>query len=92
MWGLGEGHANISSRASPNAKPNDSPYHIGLDSVSEDSYDSLKNPNGIMQLGLLENRVCFCFSSINFHCIGFGFELIVFVVIAIIRLIKKWFS
>ncbi|THG09529.1 hypothetical protein TEA_001996 [Camellia sinensis var. sinensis] len=51
------GQANISSRASPIAKPNDSPYYIGLDRVSEDSYDSLKNPNGIIQLGLSENRL-----------------------------------
>ncbi|KAL7212459.1 hypothetical protein ACSBR2_015198 [Camellia fascicularis] len=50
------GQANISSKASPIAKPNDSRYYIGLDRVSEDSYDSLKNPNGIIQLGLAENR------------------------------------
>ncbi|XP_028053715.1 uncharacterized protein LOC114258059 [Camellia sinensis] len=50
------GQANISSKASPIAKPNDSPYYIGLDRVSEDFYDSLKNPNGIIQLGLVENR------------------------------------
>ncbi|THG20518.1 hypothetical protein TEA_027975 [Camellia sinensis var. sinensis] len=49
--------ANISSRASLIAKPNDSPYYIGLDRVFEDSYDSLKNPNGIIQLVLSENRL-----------------------------------
>ncbi|GMP68121.1 hypothetical protein CsSME_00027842 [Camellia sinensis var. sinensis] len=57
MWGLREGQANISSRASLIAKPNDSPYYIGLDRVFEDSYDSLKNPNGIIQLVLSENRL-----------------------------------
>ncbi|KAI8025445.1 7-deoxyloganetin glucosyltransferase [Camellia lanceoleosa] len=51
------GQANISSRASPIAKPNDSPYYIGLDRVSEDSCNSLKNPNGTIHLGLSENRL-----------------------------------
>ncbi|GMP69976.1 hypothetical protein CsSME_00029034 [Camellia sinensis var. sinensis] len=51
------GQANISFRASLIAKLNDSPYYIGLDKVSEDSYDSLKNPNGIIQLRLSKNRL-----------------------------------
>ncbi|KAF5938880.1 hypothetical protein HYC85_023139 [Camellia sinensis] len=51
------GQANISSRASPIAKPNDLPYYIGLGRVSEDSYNLLKNPNGIIQLGFSENRL-----------------------------------
>uniref|UniRef100_A0A2P2JMF8 1-aminocyclopropane-1-carboxylate synthase n=1 Tax=Rhizophora mucronata TaxID=61149 RepID=A0A2P2JMF8_RHIMU len=48
----------VSARAFPIAKPNDSPYYIGLDKVSEDPYDRLGNPNGIIQLGLSENRLC----------------------------------
>lgn len=55
------GRVRVSSRASSIAKPNDSPYYIGLDKVSEDPYDRFDNPNGIIQLGLSENRVSFCF-------------------------------
>jgi aminotransferase len=51
------GPVRVSSRASSIAKPNDSPYYIGLDKVSEDPYDRVHNPNGIIQLGLSENRV-----------------------------------
>ena len=51
------GLVHLSDRASPIAKPNDSPYYIGLDRVREDPYDALHNPNGIIQLGLSENRV-----------------------------------
>lgn len=53
------GPVQVSSRASSIAKPNDSPYYIGLDRVSGDPYDRLDNPNGIIQLGLSENRLCF---------------------------------
>lgn len=51
------GRVFLSARASSIAKPNDSPYYIGLDRVREDPYDALHNPNGIIQLGLSENRV-----------------------------------
>ncbi|KAL5570045.1 hypothetical protein UlMin_026620 [Ulmus minor] len=53
------GRVQISSRASLIAKPNDSPYYIGMDKVKDDSYDRLDNPDGIIQLGLAENRLCF---------------------------------
>ncbi|XP_042970723.1 probable aminotransferase ACS12 [Carya illinoinensis] len=49
----------VSSRASSIARPNDSPYYIGLDKVSEDAYDRFDNPNGIILFGLSENRLCF---------------------------------
>jgi aminotransferase len=48
---------HLSTRASLIAKPDDSPYYIGLDRVLKDPYDALDNPNGIIQLGLSENRV-----------------------------------
>ncbi|BBG98264.1 1-amino-cyclopropane-1-carboxylate synthase 12, partial [Prunus dulcis] len=51
------GRVRVSSRASWIAKPNDSPYYIGLDRVLEDPYDRVDNPNGVIQLGLSENRV-----------------------------------
>ncbi|KNA17711.1 hypothetical protein SOVF_077280 [Spinacia oleracea] len=49
------GPARISSRASALAKPNDSPYYLGLDRAREDAYHEVDNPNGIIQLGLAEN-------------------------------------
>lgn len=52
-----QGRAYISNRAMSIAKPNDSPYYIGLDKVSVNPYDRRSNPDGIIQLGLSENRV-----------------------------------
>ncbi|KAK4489507.1 hypothetical protein RD792_005316 [Penstemon davidsonii] len=51
------GRVHVSSRASSIAKPNDSPYYIGLDRVREDPYDEMSNPDGIIELGLSENRL-----------------------------------
>lgn len=51
------GRPCISSRAAPVAKPSDSPYYIGLERASEDAYDDVENPDGIIQLGLSENRL-----------------------------------
>ncbi|OMO97994.1 Aminotransferase, class I/classII [Corchorus olitorius] len=53
------GPVRISARASPIAKPNESPYYIGWDKASEDPYDRMSNPDGIIQLGLSENRLSF---------------------------------
>ena len=63
------GRVRISSRASVAAKPNDSPYYIGRDKVKEDPYDRLSNPNGVIELGLAENKV------IMFFIIIFGLVL-----------------
>nr|XP_008343712.2 probable aminotransferase ACS12 isoform X2 [Malus domestica] len=52
------GRVRMSSRASWVAKPNDSPYYIGLDRASEEPYDRVDNPDGVIQLGLSENRLC----------------------------------
>ncbi|KAL7003216.1 putative aminotransferase acs12 [Sarracenia purpurea var. burkii] len=51
------GQVPVSSRAVSIARDNGSPYYIGLERVSEDAYDELKNPNGVIQLGLAENRL-----------------------------------
>ncbi|KAL0400858.1 UNVERIFIED_CONTAM: putative aminotransferase ACS12 [Sesamum latifolium] len=51
------GRAHVSARVSSIAKPNDSPYYIGLDRVREDPYDEMENPDGVIQLGLSENRL-----------------------------------
>ncbi|KAI4347455.1 hypothetical protein L6164_008268 [Bauhinia variegata] len=53
------GRIRVSSLASSLAEPNDSPYYIGLEKVSEDPYDRFNNPNGIIQLGLSENKLSF---------------------------------
>ncbi|KAL6580448.1 putative aminotransferase acs12 [Orobanche minor] len=50
------GRASPSTRAASIAKPNDSPYYVGLDRARDDPYDEIANPDGIIQLGLSENR------------------------------------
>ncbi|EEF51501.1 probable aminotransferase ACS12 [Ricinus communis] len=51
------GPVRLSTRGMSIAKPNDSPYYIGLDKVSNNPYDRTGNPDGIIQLGLSENRL-----------------------------------
>ncbi|GMH08812.1 hypothetical protein Nepgr_010652 [Nepenthes gracilis] len=51
------GPARISSRANVIAMPNQSPYYLGLERVSEDPYHEVDNPDGVIQLGLAENRL-----------------------------------
>ncbi|KAF9668268.1 hypothetical protein SADUNF_Sadunf15G0111300 [Salix dunnii] len=53
------GPVSVSSRASLIVRENDSPYYIGLEKVSKDPYDKVRNPDGIIQLGLSENRLSF---------------------------------
>ncbi|CAN0891603.1 Probable aminotransferase ACS12 [Linum grandiflorum] len=52
------GSVRLSSRGMSLAKPNESPYYIGLEKVNNDPYHRRDNPDGIMQLGLSENRLC----------------------------------
>lgn len=62
------GPAYVSGRANSILKGGDSPYYVGLKKVSEDLYDELSNPEGVIQLGLAENKVCctcFLFSLID---------------------------
>ncbi|KAH6783028.1 1-amino-cyclopropane-1-carboxylate synthase 12 [Perilla frutescens var. hirtella] len=51
------GRVQLSGRANNVARPDESPYYIGLDRVREDAYDEVTNPDGVMQLGLSENRL-----------------------------------
>ncbi|XP_009608100.1 probable aminotransferase ACS12 isoform X1 [Nicotiana tomentosiformis] len=51
------GRVFLSSRASLVAAPNDSPYYIGMDRFRADPYNELDNPDGIIDLGLAENRL-----------------------------------
>ncbi|XP_031378117.1 probable aminotransferase ACS10 [Punica granatum] len=52
------GPAHVSSRAALILRGGDSPYFVGLKRVEEDPYDAVANPNGIIQLGLAENKLC----------------------------------
>lgn len=51
------GRPSVSGRVCGIAKPNDSPYYIGLDRAGEDPYDRYGNKSGVIQLGLAENRL-----------------------------------
>ncbi|KAL4341860.1 hypothetical protein GQ457_08G027460 [Hibiscus cannabinus] len=51
------GPVPISTRVSGIVKGADSPYYVGLRRVEEDPYDELDNPNGVIQLGLQENKL-----------------------------------
>ncbi|KAM1708872.1 hypothetical protein COP1_001828 [Malus domestica] len=91
------GRVRMSSRASCIAKPNDSPYYIGLDRASEDPYDRVDNPDGVIQLGLSENRMRFCWVLCNL-CFRRGvhvkFDFLIFWVWLqlCLDLIEKWVS
>ncbi|RVX15642.1 hypothetical protein VitviT2T_002118 [Vitis vinifera] len=49
--------ACVSTRANSIVKSSDSPFYVGLKRVSEDPYDELSNPEGVIQLGLAENKL-----------------------------------
>ncbi|KAF5478391.1 hypothetical protein F2P56_004953 [Juglans regia] len=51
------GPAYVSSRVNLVLKGGDSPYDIGLRKVSEDPYHEAGNPDGVIQLGLAENKL-----------------------------------
>ncbi|KAF7828348.1 putative aminotransferase ACS10 [Senna tora] len=47
----------VSARANSLIKAADSPYFLGLRKVAEDPYHQIHNPNGVIQLGLAENKL-----------------------------------
>ncbi|KAE8683817.1 putative aminotransferase ACS10 [Hibiscus syriacus] len=47
----------VSGRVRGIVKDSDSPYYVGLRRAKEDPYDELSNPNGVIQLGLAENKL-----------------------------------
>lgn len=47
----------LSGRANGIVKSGDSPYYVGLKKVLEDPYDEAGNPNGVIQLGVDENKL-----------------------------------
>ncbi|XP_058205209.1 probable aminotransferase ACS12 [Rhododendron vialii] len=70
------GSVHISNRASSIAKPNDSPYYVGLERAMGDAYDELMNPDGVIQLGIAENRLSldlidqWCSKNLNESILG----------------------
>lgn len=50
-------HVLVSGRANSVLKGGDSPYHVGLKRIEEDPYDEYGNPEGIIELGLAQNKV-----------------------------------
>ena len=69
------GSAFVSGRANSIAKTGDSPYYVGLKKVAEDPYHEIDNPNGIIQLGLAENKVRFALVMLMFDCVQLLFQL-----------------
>uniref|UniRef100_A0A1J3CN98 Putative aminotransferase ACS10 n=1 Tax=Noccaea caerulescens TaxID=107243 RepID=A0A1J3CN98_NOCCA len=51
------GHVSVSSRANSILKGGDSPYYVGQKRVQEDPYDESGNPEGIIDLGLAQNKM-----------------------------------
>ncbi|GAV86906.1 LOW QUALITY PROTEIN: Aminotran_1_2 domain-containing protein [Cephalotus follicularis] len=47
----------VSGRVGAILKDSETPYFVGLKKVKEDPYDELVNPNGVIQLGLAENKL-----------------------------------
>ncbi|TKY45054.1 aminotransferase ACS12 [Spatholobus suberectus] len=48
----------VSRLATQIARPDESLYYVGLERVSRDPYHALENPDGIIQLGLSDNKLC----------------------------------
>ncbi|GMN32475.1 hypothetical protein TIFTF001_003692 [Ficus carica] len=51
------GPAHVSGRAGAISKGGDSPYFVGLRRAEDDPYDEVGNPDGVVQLGLAENKL-----------------------------------
>ncbi|KAL2547445.1 putative aminotransferase ACS10 [Forsythia ovata] len=51
------GPAQVSSRANAISKQVDGPYYVGLKRSVDDPYDEMNNPDGVIQLGMAENRL-----------------------------------
>ncbi|KAJ7952420.1 1-aminocyclopropane-1-carboxylate synthase [Quillaja saponaria] len=51
------GPVYVSGRANSITKMGDSPCHIGLKKVADNPYDEFCNPDGVIQLGLAENKL-----------------------------------
>lgn len=56
----------VSKLANVVAKRDDSLYYVGIERVEKDPYHVKFNPNGIIQLGLSDNKVSFLFLILFF--------------------------
>ncbi|XP_010533739.1 PREDICTED: probable aminotransferase ACS10 [Tarenaya hassleriana] len=52
------GPVSVSGRANSVLKGGDSPYYVGMKRVEEDPYDESGNPDGVIELGLAQNKLC----------------------------------
>ncbi|KAI3823669.1 hypothetical protein L1987_05109 [Smallanthus sonchifolius] len=73
------GQAQVSSRANSVIKQPDSPYYVGLKKACKNPYDVSFNPDGIIQLGLDENKLSMDLVQdwlmANTKCSSIGHEL-----------------
>lgn len=66
------GPAHLSGRVNAILRGGDSSDSFGVKKYLEDAYDELSNPDGVIQLGLAENKVGF-FSLVFWCWINFSF-------------------
>lgn len=57
----------LSDKATCNSHGQDSLYFQGWEEYEKNSYDELDNPAGIIQMGLAENQVKFCYACFSFR-------------------------
>ncbi|KAM7257011.1 hypothetical protein ACFE04_012752 [Oxalis oulophora] len=53
----GKWPVHVSGRVGSLLKNSETPYFVGLNKYKEDAYDEIENPNGVIQLGLAENKL-----------------------------------
>ncbi|KAF2580261.1 hypothetical protein F2Q68_00003820 [Brassica cretica] len=49
----------LSTKVTSNGHGQDSSYFLGWEEYEKNPYDEIKNPNGMIQMGLAENQLCF---------------------------------
>ncbi|CDY18674.1 BnaA09g07210D [Brassica napus] len=49
----------LSTKVTSNGHGQDSSYFLGWEEYEKNPYDEMKNPNGMIQMGLAENQLCF---------------------------------
>ncbi|XP_062100757.1 1-aminocyclopropane-1-carboxylate synthase 3-like [Humulus lupulus] len=67
--------SSLSRKAACNAHGQDSSYFLGWEEYEKNSYDRISNPEGIIQMGLAENQLCYhlleSWLAMNPHALGF---------------------
>lgn len=62
----------LSRKATCNTHGQDSSYFLGWEEYEKNPYDEIKNPNGIIQMGLAENQVINYTNHQKTYCIVFS--------------------